>query len=374
MHKVALHYSLSQSAGDRGLRHPLMDLLAAVARGGSISAAAKDLGYSYRHAWGELKRWEGELANPLIVWGKGQSARLTEFGTKLLWAERQAQARLAPQIESLRAELERTFAVAFDPRAHMLSLYASHDEALVTLREFAAGHGPDQGLHLDIRPAATLDALRALNEGRCIMAALHAPAAIAPRSPLAAAYKPLLRPGQHKIIGFVERTQGLIVARGNPLSVWSLADVARTGARFVGRADGSGTRHLTRTWLARAGLAESDLHTVDPAEPSHAAVAQAVAAGLGDVGVGIESAARAQNLDFVPLEREAFHLVCLKSELEQPAVRALRSLLAGPAWARHLSSVAGCEPARSGQVLSLRAVMPWWNLRPKAATTATGAA
>jgi putative molybdopterin biosynthesis protein len=202
-----------------------MDLLAAVARGGSISAAARDLGMSYRHAWGELKRWEGELANPLIIWGKGQSARLTEFGSKLLWAERQAQARLAPQIEALRAELERTFAVAFDPRAHVLSLYASHDEALVTLREFAARHGQENGLHLDIRPAATLDALRALNEGRCIMAALHAPAAIAPRSPLAAAYKPLLRPGQHKIIGFVERTQGLMVAAGNPLRIGSLTDV-----------------------------------------------------------------------------------------------------------------------------------------------------
>lgn len=96
MHKVALHYALTHTTGDRGLRHPLMDLLAAVARGGSISAAARDLGMSYRHAWGELKRWEGELANPLIIWGKGQSARLTEFGSKLLWAERQAQARLAP--------------------------------------------------------------------------------------------------------------------------------------------------------------------------------------------------------------------------------------------------------------------------------------
>ncbi len=69
MHKVALHYALTHTTGDRGLRHPLMDLLAAVARGGSISAAARDLGMSYRHAWGELKRWEGELANALIIEG-----------------------------------------------------------------------------------------------------------------------------------------------------------------------------------------------------------------------------------------------------------------------------------------------------------------
>jgi putative molybdopterin biosynthesis protein len=48
-------------------------------------------------------------------------------------------------------------------------------------------------------------------------------------------------------------------------------------------------------------------------------------------------------------------------------VRALRTLLARADWQQHLVSAAGCEPARSGQVLSLRAVMPWWNLRPKAA-------
>ena len=62
---------------------------------------------SYRHVWGELKRWESELGQELIVWEKGQSARLSDFGTKLMWAERQTQARLAPQIEALRADLQR---------------------------------------------------------------------------------------------------------------------------------------------------------------------------------------------------------------------------------------------------------------------------
>ena len=74
----------------------MIDLLHAVSEHGSISAAAKALGLSYRHAWGELRRWEAELGRPLIVWDKGQPARLAEFGQKLLWAERQAQARLAP--------------------------------------------------------------------------------------------------------------------------------------------------------------------------------------------------------------------------------------------------------------------------------------
>jgi putative molybdopterin biosynthesis protein len=116
VHKIELMYALGSGEGSgRALRNALMDLLQAVREQGSIAAAAKRLGQSYRHVWGELKAWEARLGQPLIVWDKGQPARLSEFGDKLLWAERQAQARLAPQIEALHADLERAFAVAFDP-------------------------------------------------------------------------------------------------------------------------------------------------------------------------------------------------------------------------------------------------------------------
>jgi hypothetical protein len=57
-------------------------------------------------------------------------------------AERLAQARLGPQMESLRAELERAFALAFEPDAQtgreVLTLYASHDHALNALQDMAA--------------------------------------------------------------------------------------------------------------------------------------------------------------------------------------------------------------------------------------------
>jgi putative molybdopterin biosynthesis protein len=152
---------LSKQRQQALLRNALMDLLQAVREQGSIAAAAKSLGMSYRHVWGELKKWETKLNQNLIVWEKGMPAELSEFASKLLWAERQAQARLAAPIEALMAELERTFAVAFDPDAHLLTLYASHDDALVRLREFTAG----QSLHLDIRFCGSVDAVRALNEG-----------------------------------------------------------------------------------------------------------------------------------------------------------------------------------------------------------------
>ncbi len=129
MHRIHFHYTLGRDSGPARVRNPLIELLQAVASEGSISAAARALGLSYRHVWGELKRWEDELGQALVTWDKGQPAQLTEFGAKLMWAERQAQVRLAPQIEALRGDLERAFAVAFDDHAHVLTLYASHDDA-----------------------------------------------------------------------------------------------------------------------------------------------------------------------------------------------------------------------------------------------------
>ena len=361
MHQIGLSYSLDTDASEPLIRNPLIDLLQAVRASGSISAAAAALGLSYRHVWGELKRWEERLGQPLLLWEKGKSARLSAFGDKLLWSERQAQARLAPQIEALRAELERSFAIAFDDDAHVLSFHASHDDALTALRAHVAGAPGRPRLHLDIRFVGSVDAIQALNEGRCIMAGFHAPRE-APNGSLAErTYKPLLQPGLHKLIGFASRTQGLMVQRGNPRRIAGLADLTRPGLRFINRPRGTGTRVLLDELLAQAGLAPAQLRGYDDTEPSHAAVALAVAAGQADAGLGIEATARARGLDFVPLVEEDYHLVCLKSALDSAPVAALRQILASPGWQRALHALPGYHGAHAGQVRSMARVLPWWH-------------
>jgi putative molybdopterin biosynthesis protein len=375
VHRLQFHYTLGRQSSPALIRNPLIDLLQAVSAEGSISAGARALGLSYRHVWGELKRWEGELGNELVVWEKGQSARLTEFGAKLMWAERQAQARLAPQIESLRSDLERAFAVAFDANAHVVTLYASHDDALATLREHAltvdSDHtsGPyNAQLHLDIRFCGSVDAIRGLNEGRCVMAGFHTLQHPAPGSLAERVYKPMLQPGLHKIIGFAQRTQGLMVAPGNPLCLQSLAGLKQASARFVNRALGTGTRVVLDELLGQNGLQASDIRGYDHTEPSHTAVAQAVASGAADVGLGIELAARAKGLDFIPLVQENYHLVCLKSALEEPAIVALLEVLQSPRWQARLASTAGYAPSHCGEIQSLREVLPWWDFASRKST------
>jgi putative molybdopterin biosynthesis protein len=313
--------------------------------------------------WGELKRWEAELGHALIVWEKGQPARLSPFGEKLLWAERQAQSRLAPQIESLHADLERAFAVAFDDTAQVLTLFASHDDGLSLLRGFAVDSAK---LHLDVRFCGSVDAIAALNEGRCTVAGFHTPLHALPGSLAERTFKPLLQPGRHKLMGFAQRSQGLMVAPGNPHALNSITDLPRV--RFANRPLGSGTRVLFDEMLAQAGVTPSTIRGYDESEPSHGAVAQAVASGAADTGLGIEAAARSRGLDFVPLVQEHYVLVCLKDVLDEPATVALRDVLQGAAWQQSLRALPGYAPWRSGEILSLTEQLPWWQLPPRKAT------
>ena len=371
MHKVHLSYTLGATPEDTpDLHHPLLALLAAVHDSGSISAASRTLGLSYRHVWGELKRWEQELGQTLVDWVKGQPARLTVFGEKLLWAERRARARLAPQVEALRSELEQAFAIAFDASAGVIPLYASHDDALPLLRSVAQA---EHRLHLDIQFSGSVEALAALNDGRCLMAGFHALTASPLHSATASVYRPLLKPGRHKLVSFAQRQQGLIVAAGNPRGVATLADLTRGGLRFVNRARGAGSRVVLQELLEQARIAPERIAGYDTGEPSHRAVAEAVASGAADAAFGIEAAARARGLGFVPLAIEDYFLVVLRPSLEHTHVRTLLALLRTQAWRQQLQGLPGYSTHHSGEVLALRSVLPWWTYRQPKATRVAAA-
>jgi putative molybdopterin biosynthesis protein len=57
--------------------------------------------------------------------------------------------------------------------------------------------------------------------------------------------------------------------------------------------------------------------------------------------------------------------VCLKEALEQEPIVALREVLRSPAWQARVAALPGYQPERSGEVLSLRAQLPWWDLPRK---------
>ena len=364
---IHLRYTFEPAGGSSqqgaDIENPLFDLLSALQAHGSISAAARAQNSSYRHAWGSLKRWEEVLGAPLVQWGQGRHARLTPFAQRLLWAERQARVRMTPHVEALRAELARVFALADDAALQVLEIFASHDLGLPRLQTLAEER---DGLHIGLRFAGSQEALRALHAGRCRVAGFHVARDAAPDSVMARALRPLLRPGQHKLIGSHWRRQGWIWRPGDtrPDSIAALG----TGRwRFVARQPASGTRLLTDHLLAQSGLQPAQVPGYTTCiEDTHVAVAAAIASGAADVGIGIEAAAAEAGLSFSALVDENYYLLCLKDDLETPPLRALRARLASPDWAAALAGLPGYGVQQPGEVLSLTQALPWWRYaRPK---------
>jgi putative molybdopterin biosynthesis protein len=117
---IRLGYTVGGAAQEgAGLDSALFELLGAVYEHGSIVGAAKALDRSYRHTWGEFRRWEEALGRPLLDWNRGQPARLTPYALRLMWAERQLRARMAPHLEALRTQLQQLFVLADDPGLQM---------------------------------------------------------------------------------------------------------------------------------------------------------------------------------------------------------------------------------------------------------------
>lgn len=166
-------------------------------------------------------------------------------------------------------------------------------------------------------PCSSTEAIRRLAAGEVHVAGTHlvdTQALVAERVPFPC-----------EIVHVAVWTQGLIVAPGNPLGLADASDLAR--ARLVNREAGAGSRRLVEARLRAAGVPTALVAGWSTAAGGHLAVAEAVAAGLADVGVGVQAAAEARGLGFVPWEQEAYRLVVPRHLLDDPGVAELLAAL-----------------------------------------------
>ena len=143
------------------------------------------------------------------------------------------------------------------------------------------------------------------------------------------------------LVRLVERTQGLMVERGNPLGITSLADLARRDVRFVNRQRGSGTRVLLDFQLRRAGIDADAIRGYSREEYTHLAVAAAVSGGKAETGLGILPAATAMGLDFVPLFGEDYDLAIPTEFYESELLAPLLGLLRSPEFRAEVKALGG---------------------------------
>jgi molybdate-binding protein len=152
-----------------------------------------------------------------------------------------------------------------------------------------------------------------------------------------------LLPGEPIVLVHLWRREvGLVVARGNPLGVREIADLA--GRRVAWRARGSGSRLLLERLLAEAGV-EASPDTGEPAD-SHLAVAAAVAAGAADVGLAVRAVAEACELDFVAVAVEPFELAARADAVDSAA--GLLARLHDPVFADRVAALGGYDMSDTG--------------------------
>ena len=326
----------------------LLALLAAVQESGAIAQGARSLGVSYRHAWGQIKRAEALFGHPLLNAGRGRGSVLTPLAEKLIWADRRIAARLSPMLESLASELENELDRALPRAPRALRLHASHGYAIAALVERLAA----AGLAVELRYRNSFESVAALAHGECDLAGFHVPIGEF-EAQAAQRYRQWLRPDAHRLVHVATRAQGLFLAPGNPKRVRGLADLRRTGLRFVNRPEGSGTRMLTELMLAKHGIAPREVSGFDNTEFTHAAVAAFIASGMADVGVGVQTAAQRFGLHFIPLVRERYFLALNSSAIDEPPMPELLQLLQSPAYRSVVAALAGYDAGETGR---LRAV------------------
>ena len=148
----------------------------------------------------------------------------------------------------------------------------------------------------------------------------------------------------------VGRTQGLMIARGNPLGLQGFGDIARPGVRYVNRQKGSGTRILADYLCRKEGVDPAAVYGYDREEFTHTSVAAQIAAGTADAGMGIYSAARLYDLEFLPVCVEQYDLLIPDYAWDTPAVRQLIRTLKSEAFRARLLELGGYTVEHPGEV------------------------
>jgi molybdate-binding protein len=299
----------------------------------------------YRSAWGLLQDMERVLGGPLVRLQRGRGAALTTDGATLLRADETARRRLARQLESMAVEIGPPVARNRGDGAPVLRIAASHDPALVALQDAIPAAA---GVKLQIEFCGSLHALSRFRSGEVDVAGFHfVPGLTATMRP----YLSDLRPSRDRLLRFVDREQGLIVARGKRQRIRSLADVVRRRLRFVNRQPGSGTRLLIDAQLSSAGHEPGDVRGYDSVEFTHSAVAATIASGRADVGIGVAAAAAEFDLGFVPVAREQYWFAVREAMLRAAPIVALRSWLTGPTFQELVGRMNGYDATHTGELV-----------------------
>ena len=222
----------------------------------------------------------------------------------------------------------------------------SHDMTLDVLAQYLAG----RGRRLVSANVGSQGGLIALRRGEAHLAGSHL---LDPQTGEynLSALKQYLPQMQVRLMTWVGREQGLIVAKGNPKKINSLEDLSRQDVRYINRQRGAGTRVLLDYHLQQLGIIPENVRGYDQEEYTHLSVAAAIVSGRGDCGLGVTAAAQALELDFIPLFHERYDLVIPCQYLDSELLTPIFDLAADAKFRAAIRTLPGYDTTEMGKII-----------------------
>lgn len=224
----------------------------------------------------------------------------------------------------------------------------SHDLLLDLLSDRLNRRLPGAGLAS--AHVGSLAGLTALKRGECHLAGTHLIDEETGEYNLSWVRR-FFQDGEVALIHLARREQGLIVPRGNPRGLAALSDLVEQKVLYINRQRGSGTRQLLEFLLRREGLSPEGIQGYHRELYTHLAVAAAVKTGGADTGLGILAAARALDLDFVPIASEQYDLAIRPDALDMPQMQALLEIVREPEFRSMVQALGGYDLSQAGSRL-----------------------
>jgi len=154
-----------------------------------------------------------------------------------------------------------------------------------------------------------------------------------------------------RLVNLVFRDQGFIVPKGNPKHIRGIEDICRKDIRFINRQSGSGTRILLDYRLEQSGIDAGMINGYEIEEFTHMSVAVAVLSGTVDVGLGIYAAAKALDLDFIPLVTEQYDLVIPQIYIDMKQMQILLDIINSGVFKKRVEALGGYSTKKTGTIL-----------------------
>ncbi len=208
-------------------------------------------------------------------------------------------------------------------------------------------------MHLTSGHVGSMGGILAMKRGECHIAPIHL--LDLETGEYNISYVKRYFPGQKMaIIKGVKRHQGFIVEKGNPKGIKDFSDLLREDVIYVNRQRGAGTRILLDYYLNKENIDPANIKGYDREMTTHMAVATAVKTGSATVGLGIYSAAKASDLDFIDIAYEDYDFLLPYELLEDERVKKFIRTLKSKEFKERVEALGGYGFENIGEIIIVK--------------------